>query len=559
MKRSQIFIFSLILALATFLRLFMLGTVPAGLTNDEANTGYDSYSLLTTGHDQWNKSFPILFRGFGDYPPPLYRYLAIPSIKVFGLNSFATRFPSAIFGILSVAVIFFLARKLFNENTGLLASFLFAVNPWSVALSRVAIESNVAVFFLLLALLLFLKSKNTISYILSIIAFALTLYTYAAYSIFTPLVVLTLIVFHVARKNLSFGKAFIYFVLFLLFISLLFLQKSSSQTRFSQIGIFTNINNIGILNTLNDQRGACLKYIPSVVCKTLDNKTITFSEEFVKNYLNHFSFNFLFLSGTETQFSILPQMGLDYIFGAILLLIGFLAIFKVKISQRLFLLFFLLSPIPDSLTGGGNYSRAFIMLPFLMIVESVGANLILEKINLIKNSFISNATKSLIVIFMFFALSFMFVNYFTYFRDYYSRFSQYGYQQLMEFVKSQQNSYDKIYISYHINDTKQYMFYLFFTGYNPKLFQTKQNVSYHLESNGWVAIDRINNIYFVPNIESKMIMPGNLLISHPSDFNKCKVILSVKDRVGYEMFEAIPAESYSSCLKSGLNTRINNL
>ncbi|MGA2911261.1 MAG: hypothetical protein ABSE17_01290 [Candidatus Levyibacteriota bacterium] len=99
-----------IIILAAVLRLWQLGNIPSGLTNDEAGVGWDAYSILHTGKDQWNQFLPLHFMAFGDYPAPLLRYITVPSIFIFGLNAFATRFPSALFGLFAVGVMF-LMRK----------------------------------------------------------------------------------------------------------------------------------------------------------------------------------------------------------------------------------------------------------------------------------------------------------------------------------------------------------------------------------------------------------------------------------------------------------------
>src|SRR3989344_8926202 len=90
----------LIIILAALTRVLFLGQFPNGFTGDEAQQGYSAYSILKTGKDEWGQVLPIFPRGFGDYKPPLYTYLTIPSVAVFGLNIFAVRLPSALIGIL---------------------------------------------------------------------------------------------------------------------------------------------------------------------------------------------------------------------------------------------------------------------------------------------------------------------------------------------------------------------------------------------------------------------------------------------------------------------------
>src|SRR5690348_11421148 len=112
---------TLIVSIAFILRFYQLGSIPAGFLNDEADIGYDAFAILHTGHDQWNTFIPVSnFKGFGDDRPVVYSYLVVPAIRIFGLTPFAVRFPSALFGTLSVLLIFLFASRLFSSRVGLL-------------------------------------------------------------------------------------------------------------------------------------------------------------------------------------------------------------------------------------------------------------------------------------------------------------------------------------------------------------------------------------------------------------------------------------------------------
>ena len=82
-----------IFLLAFTLRFWQLGQNPPSLDWDEASLGYNAYSLFKTGADEYGNKWPLAIRSFGDYKPPLYTYLTIPSVAIFGLNEFAIRFP----------------------------------------------------------------------------------------------------------------------------------------------------------------------------------------------------------------------------------------------------------------------------------------------------------------------------------------------------------------------------------------------------------------------------------------------------------------------------------
>ncbi len=552
-----------IILLAAFLRFYMLGSIPSGLTNDEAGVGWDAYSILLTGRDQWNQFLPLHFIAFGDYPAPLLRYLTVPSILFFGLNSFSVRFPSALFGVISVLLLFFLGKKLFNEKIGLFASFLLAISPWAIGLSRVTIEPNIAITIFLFSFFIYLHSLKKINYLyISVLLFALVLYTYSAYVLFLPLVAVLLLFWN---KKIVFKNYKQYLIAFILFVIVLipnFLTKDTTAgVRFTQVGIINNVNSIGLINTLNDERGACQKTYISLICKIADNKVFLFTSTFAKNYTAHFNINFLYNNGTETQYSILPQRGLDYVFGVLLLILGLFRILKYRDKNGfLIILLLLIAPIPDSLTGAGHYGRASIMIPFLLIIEGIGLFYLIELISRPDYKYLKKLSYIFISFIVFFSVFIFWINYTTYFKNYYSLYSQYGYEDLMKTVFSQRNKYDRIYISRHLNDTKQYVYYLFYNKYSPSNFQKKVNVSFHEASDGWISVDKIDNIYFVQNLPTISTFSAQmnytaLFISNPVDFPKTlKPLFTIKDKLGNILFEGINA---SDLLKYYKEQRIN--
>lgn len=58
--------------------------------------------------------------------PPLFIWLQVLSMKAFGINEFAARFPNAICGILSLLVIFNIGKKLFDVRFGLIWVLVYA-------------------------------------------------------------------------------------------------------------------------------------------------------------------------------------------------------------------------------------------------------------------------------------------------------------------------------------------------------------------------------------------------------------------------------------------------
>ena len=166
MKKSTINIL-IIVIIATLIRVVALDKFPAGLNADEAAIGYNAWSLLETGKDEHSTSWPLVFRSFDDYKPPMYFYLVLPFVKFLGLNIWAVRLPSAILGIVSVYLIYLLIKELFpkEKHLPLISSLLLALSPWHIHFSRGGWEVNAALFFILLSLIFFMKSGRSKSFI----------------------------------------------------------------------------------------------------------------------------------------------------------------------------------------------------------------------------------------------------------------------------------------------------------------------------------------------------------------------------------------------------------
>src|SRR3989344_9085954 len=109
-------LFIAILFLCLVLRFYKITKVPASLNWDEVSNSYNAYSILKTAKDEYGNFLPLVNRSFDDYKPPLYMYLDILPIAIFGLTPFAVRLPSAIFGFLTIPVLYFLVKKIFENE-----------------------------------------------------------------------------------------------------------------------------------------------------------------------------------------------------------------------------------------------------------------------------------------------------------------------------------------------------------------------------------------------------------------------------------------------------------
>src|SRR3989344_6455628 len=105
-----------IVIIAIVLRFWQLGNVPPSPDWDEASLGYNAYSIMTTGRDEYGEFLPVILRSFDDYKPGLYAYLIIPFIKLIDLNIIAVRLPAATFGVFAVLGTYLLLKELFPNK-----------------------------------------------------------------------------------------------------------------------------------------------------------------------------------------------------------------------------------------------------------------------------------------------------------------------------------------------------------------------------------------------------------------------------------------------------------
>lgn len=244
-----ILIVAILLGIVT--HFYLLGKAPAGINADEASEGYSAYSLLKTGKDEYGKSFPILFRSTEDFKTPVYTYMIVPLIPVFGLNPFTVRLPAAFFAVLTIPVLYFLIQELLPEKEhkiyyllAPLAALTLAISPWHILFGRTAYECCVALFFLLSACLAFYKSlKNPKLLILSAVLFAIAIPAYHSERIVAPLLIFVLSIRH--RKALL-SKTHLKYLLVGGIVGFLISLPTLSVA--STPGFFARVSDLNILN-----------------------------------------------------------------------------------------------------------------------------------------------------------------------------------------------------------------------------------------------------------------------------------------------------------------------
>src|SRR3989344_3197040 len=305
-----------ITALSLLVNLYRISEVPPSLSWDEASVGYDAYAISIDGKDQWGEKFPLAFKSFEEYKYPFHIYSTSLFVSIFGLSEFSVRAPSAILGVFNVLILFFLIKVITKkEGLALISALFLSISPWFIHFSRLNWEINFALFFFLLGLLFFFYglSKKSFFLILSFIFFGIDLYTYNASKIFVP--VFLLILTFIYRKELLSLKyiTIVSFIAFGVIISFSFFNPSlSGLTRFQQVSFDQTL----VRNT--------------ILYKISKNHYLGRAEIILKQYLSHFSPQFLFKSGDSNPRHSSQVSGQLYITDLFLIPLGLLFLVKSK-------------------------------------------------------------------------------------------------------------------------------------------------------------------------------------------------------------------------------------
>ncbi len=94
-----------------------------------------------------------------DFHPPLYYLVLKIWVNVFGSSEISVRFPSIIFGILTIYFIYLIGKKIFNQKVGLITALLLATSGLHIYYSQEARMYSLATFLVTLSVYLFLNKK----------------------------------------------------------------------------------------------------------------------------------------------------------------------------------------------------------------------------------------------------------------------------------------------------------------------------------------------------------------------------------------------------------------
>lgn len=559
MKKLTIIFLSLIIFLASVLRFYQLGKTPISLEWDEVAIGYDAYSILKTGKDQFGKFLPLTFRSLDDYKPPIYEYATVPSVALFGLNGFGARFPSAFFGTLTVYLTFLLVKQIFERvpkfqskstKVALIASFLLAVSPWHLQFSRAAFEVNLSVFITVATIASFLAGlKKNKFFLLSAFLFGLDLFSYHSARVVTPILMVSLfIIFNkqLPLKKTVLGFLIIYGLFFLGFLPILF--SPEAQIRFKA----TNIFNAGARYL--DEKDLEKIYLDK---RTLDktdgfeqagkifhNQRLIYTDydtlkKAFGKYISHFNFEFLFVKG-DAPLHHAPDFGLLYIWELPFLLFGIFYLLRKGLNRYSLILplWILLAPLPVAVTREAPHAvRSELILPTLQIFTAVGLVMLFGKIK--------NECKWVIIVLVLLATFLFFFNSGYYLHQYYvhtnyelSKYWLYGRKEAVEFTENNKGKYDRVIVSLKVD--MPYIFWLFYSQYPPSKYSEEGGTVSGGFEDGRNHFDKYDFRNF--NYEQTKSIPGKFLLvgtskDFPLDVKTIKIIYYLNDTEAIKIVE----------------------
>lgn len=502
---------SCILLFSLFVYTYKLDTIPSAIYSDEATVGYNAYSILKTGKDEYGKHFPLAFRFFGAYTPPLYVYLTIPLVKFFGLNPISLRLLSVLFTLFGIVTIFSFAKVLFKKEGVALPVFsvlIFALSPWAIFNARLGYEVTAGYVTYVIGLFLiwsgFSRNKISLSGLL-----ILSLSTYFAHTerFLVPIFLVSFVATFYSEIRAHFKIKDFFGAGLVLFIS--------------------QIPNLFIIST----NAFWVKN--SVYSNSSLQKII---QDFIFQYLSYLSPSKIFgLSEDINLQHTIPELASFFPLLLPFFIIGLWKLYKQreKKETKFLLLLLLTSPIPGALSGHFISIQRVLPLIFpITIITAIGVSAVYKK------------TKPIIFIpasisFLLFSLLMVWRSYFILLPQERAVWWNYGFQQLAVYT---QKNYHKSFVLDNSRDQSLYMQVLYHTKFNPETFQSSFNsefVNNYYKNPVFNPNHQVGNVAIRPIVWEKDIFIDQVIVGDPLAVSKDQAkehfldkVLEIKDPLG---------------------------
>lgn len=357
-----------IMILAFISRVVLINMFPGGIHADEAFSGYEAWSLLHYGTDSAGYANPVYLTVWGGGMSILNSLLMIPGIALFGLNAVTVKIPVILMGVVSVYVFYLLLKETANEKMALWGSFLLAVSPWHIMISRYGMDANLCPAFVLIAMyltVLGIEDNRRLKW--AAVAWGISLYSYVVLWIFEPIFLLLLFLYCLKYKKINDYKQVVITVIVLAVIAvplILFICVNMGIIPEIRTGILSIPKLEGFRSGELGIGGYVLNIKRIVRCFVLQ------SDGYIWNSIPGFGIYYIFSTPVS-------------VFGLIIVVKKAVSNFKNKIfGYEMVLLIWLVSAVIMAFTQttGTNLTRINPINPAMFILVVVGIQWIVSKI-----------------------------------------------------------------------------------------------------------------------------------------------------------------------------------
>ena len=402
---------------------------------------------------------------------------------------------------------------------------MLAISPWHMQLSRAAFEANVALFFSLFGIYLFVKFvfDNHLWLILSALSFLAAMYTFTGQRLFIPLILVILAIQF--RKELLNNLLFVVGVA--MFASILFwpLFKFTTQTiegklRFNEVTIFKDLKpiNDSILYRSEDNF--------RIWSDIVHNRRLFYLHEYLVHYFDAFDPDFLFTKGDANPRLSIQKIGELYLFDLLFIVAGtYFLISKRSKFSFLVLGWLLVSPLgPATARETPHALRMAHILPTFQILSAYGLYNFLQIFKLKKTLILAILLS--IIVFIFYYLNV----YYIYWPKTYSGQWQYGYKEAVLITENYYDRVDNIFVTK--SEGRPYIYFLLYMKYDPASFQKNSEVLkdqfFFIDTKGFDKFKFIDSDAEVPVIDNSLYVlgKGNL----PEGVNKISTIKNLAEK-----------------------------
>jgi 4-amino-4-deoxy-L-arabinose transferase-like glycosyltransferase len=327
---------------------------PPGLYLDEASIGYNAWTILHHGVDEHGASFPLYFTAFGEYKNPVYIYVLVPFMAVFGPSAAVVRLPAAIFGIVAAVALGDAGRRLTGSRVvGIVTLLGSAAMPWLAVESRLGFEviSMVACLAVMLWCLSLLgRAHDRLAFLGAGIAAAIAIFAYSTARLEIAILLAgSLLCWGITRKRRADWLAMVVPVL---------------------------VAYIVLIAWGNAHPGALTSRLEGISITNDHPSLPVMAARFADNYVTYWSPSFLFLRGDQQLRHATGDGGMLLVTMLPVLVAGGVAVVRGwrGPAQRFLMLGALLGPASAALTDESvpHSLRDVNVVPFLILIMALG-------------------------------------------------------------------------------------------------------------------------------------------------------------------------------------------